>query len=85
MEELVADGLVRNIGVSNLGINGLRHVLDGCNIRPHVLEVEMHPHLAQPKLLRFCQDEGINVVAYSPLGKVTYHFASRVCFLGVPA
>ena len=35
-------------------------------------EVELHPYLAQPKLVAFCQEAGVHVVAYSPLGKVGY-------------
>ena len=43
MEELVREGLVRNIGVSNVGTAVLRDLLNYATIKPTVLQVEMHP------------------------------------------
>ena len=73
MEELVTAGLVRNIGVSNFGTSQLRDLLTYANIRPAVLQVEMHPFLTQDKLLRYCQQEAIAVTAFSPLGAQSYY------------
>jgi len=72
MEELVSDGLVQRIGLCNCSIALLREVLAGARIRPAVLQVELHPLLAQEKLLRFCRESGIAVTAYSPLGAPSY-------------
>jgi D-xylose reductase len=72
MEELVGAGLVRNIGVSNFGTSLLRDVLSYAKIPPAVLQVEMHPYLAQEKLVRFCHQEKIAVTAFSPLGAPSY-------------
>lgn len=72
MEELVAAGLVRNIGVSNFGVSLLRDLLSYATIRPAVLQVELHPFLAQEKLLRFCREERIGVTGFSPLGAGSY-------------
>ena len=72
MEALVKEGLVRNIGVSNLPTHGIRDVLNYAEIKPSVLQVEMHPYLVQEKLLRFCRTKGIAVTAYSNLGAGSY-------------
>ncbi len=72
MEELLSAGLVKNIGVSNFGVSLLRDLLTYAKIPPAVLQVEMHPYLAQEKLLRFCQEENITVTAFSPLGAPSY-------------
>jgi D-xylose reductase len=72
MEELVAAGLVRDIGVCNFGCSLLRDLLSYARIRPAVLQVEMHPFLTQEKLLRYCREEGIVVTAFSPLGALSY-------------
>lgn len=72
MEELVIAGLVRHIGVSNFGVSLLRDLLSYAAIRPAVLQVELHPFLAQEKLLRFCREEKISVTGYSPLGAGSY-------------
>ena len=72
MEELVAAGLVRNIGVCNFGCSLLRDLRSYASIRPAVLQVELHPLLAQEKLLRFCRELHIAVTAFSPLGRSRY-------------
>ena len=72
MEELVRDGLVRNIGVCNLGTSQLRDLLASAEIAPAVLQVETHPYLTQEKLLRFCNEAQIAYTAFSPLGALSY-------------
>jgi D-xylose reductase len=72
MEDLVSRGLVRDIGVCNFGCSLLRDILSYARVRPAVLQVELHPLLTQEKLLRFCQEEGIAVTAFSPLGAPSY-------------
>jgi len=72
MEELVDAGLVRRIGVCNYGISLLRELQAVARIQPAVLQVELHPRLAQEKLLRFCREAGIAVTAFSPLGAPSY-------------
>jgi len=51
MEELVAEGLVRNIGVCNIGTCMLRDVCNYAKVKPAVLQVELHPYNTQDKLL----------------------------------
>jgi len=68
MERLVAMGLVRHIGTSNMTIPKLRLLLRDARVKPAVNEMEMHPHLQQSELLRFVEENGIAPVAYCPLG-----------------
>jgi len=72
MEELVREGLVRNIGVSNVGTQKIRDVLSYAKIKPAVLQVEMHPYLVQAKLLRMARENGIQVTAFSSLASGSY-------------
>lgn len=72
MEELVKEGLVRNIGVCNVGTSMLRDILNYAHVKPTVLQVEMHPYLVQEKLLRFCRSRGLAVTAFSNLGAGSY-------------
>jgi D-xylose reductase len=72
MEELVKEGLVRNIGVCNVGTSLLRDVLNYATIKPAVLQIELHPYLTQEKLIRFCRTKGIAVTAFSNLGAGSY-------------
>jgi D-xylose reductase len=72
MEGLVGAGLVRHIGVSNMGTAMIRDLLTYAMIRPAVLQVELHPYLTQEKLLRFCREQRIAVTGFSPLGAPSY-------------
>ena len=72
MEELVDAGLVREIGVCNFVIALLRDLMNQARTMPAVLQVEMHPYLVQEKLTRFCQEAGIVLTAFSPLGAQSY-------------
>lgn len=73
MEELTKEGLARNIGVCNFGTSQIRDLLTYAHIRPAVLQVETHPRLTQPKLLRYCQQEKIAYTSFSPLGAESYY------------
>lgn len=72
MEKLVQKGLVKHIGISNFNCALIRDLLSDCSIRPSVLQVESHPYLVQPKLLRYCRQEKIAFTAFSPLGAPSY-------------
>lgn len=72
MEELVDDGLVKRIGVCNLGTAMLRDVRSRARIQPSVNQVEMHPYLSQERLLRYCREDDIQVTAFSPFGASSY-------------
>lgn len=68
MEQLVDSGLVRNIGISNFCPSRIEQLLKAAKIKPAVNQVELHPYLAQPALLEYCEKKGIHLTAYSPLG-----------------
>jgi D-xylose reductase len=72
MEELAKEGLTKNIGCSNIGTTMLRDVLNYAEVKPAVLQVEMHPYNTQDKLLRFCDSKGIAVTAFSSFGAGSY-------------
>jgi diketogulonate reductase-like aldo/keto reductase len=67
LEKLYKDGRVRAIGVSNFKIHHLEELLKDAEIKPMVNQVEYHPHLTQKDLLAFCEQEGIQLEAWSPL------------------
>jgi diketogulonate reductase-like aldo/keto reductase len=72
MEALVAQGLVKNIGVCNFSTQLLRQLLSTCRIRPSTLQIEMHPHNSQERLLRFAREAGMRVTAFSAFGASSY-------------
>jgi diketogulonate reductase-like aldo/keto reductase len=68
MEELVDDGLAKNIGLSNVQGSLLLDVLRYARIPPQVLQIELHPYLTQEPLVKLAQLHGISVTAYSSFG-----------------
>jgi len=72
MEQLVDEGLVKAIGLCNCNVQTLLDVFSYARIKPSVVQVELHPHLTQTKLVRFCQENAIVVTAFSPLGSGSY-------------
>ncbi len=68
MEKLVDEGLVKNIGTSNMSVPKLKLLLRDARIKPVLNEMELHPHFQQPELFEFCLKNNIQPVAYCPLG-----------------
>src|SRR3989449_6231985 len=69
METLLKKGRCRAIGVSNFTIRHLEELIGESHVIPSVNQVEFHPFLYQRELLKYCQNRGIQVEAYSPLAR----------------
>ena len=67
LEDALAAGKLRAIGVSNFLIDDLRNILDNCTVVPAVNQVLAHVGNVPFELARFCADNGIAVEAYSPI------------------
>lgn len=67
LEYLYREKKVRAIGVSNFQIHHLEDLMQDCEIKPMVNQVELHPKLTQRELLAFCQKHDIQVEAWRPL------------------
>ncbi|XP_047960261.1 non-functional NADPH-dependent codeinone reductase 2-like isoform X3 [Salvia hispanica] len=79
MEECHRIGLTRAIGVSNFSSKKLLEILATAKIPPAVNQVEVNPCWQQKKLIQFCKEKGILVVAYAPLGAFrTFYGTNRV-------
>lgn len=67
MEKLVEIGLVKSIGVSNFNSEQITRLLSIAKIKPVCNQVECNLNINQKKLIQFCKDLNIVVVAYCPL------------------
>ncbi|KAF8652280.1 hypothetical protein AX16_004469 [Volvariella volvacea WC 439] len=59
---------VRAIGVSNFTIAQLEGIINATGVVPIVNQIEAHPLLPQDELKAYCEQKGIHITAYSPLG-----------------
>lgn len=72
MEKLVEKGKTKSIGISNFNGALIQDLLRGCKIKPQFLQIEHHPYLVQPRLIKYAQDNDITVVAYSSFGPQSF-------------
>jgi len=68
LERLVDDGRCRAIGLSDITLGKVREIVAVARIKPAVVQVESHPYLPEWELLTFCQEHGIVLLAFAPLG-----------------
>jgi alcohol dehydrogenase (NADP+) len=68
MESLVDRGKCRAIGLSDIGLDELKPIYEAAKIKPSAVQVESHPYLPETELLKFCQEKGIVLLAFAPLG-----------------
>ncbi|XP_069679231.1 1,5-anhydro-D-fructose reductase-like isoform X1 [Periplaneta americana] len=69
MEKCVELGLVKSIGLSNFNSQQIDRVLEIATIKPVVNQVECHPYFNQSKLINFCKEREIAIMAYAPFGR----------------
>jgi diketogulonate reductase-like aldo/keto reductase len=71
LEQLLADGRVRAIGVSNFMPDHLERLLRVTTVVPAVNQIEVHPYFQQAALQRVHAAHGIATQAWSPIGGIT--------------
>ena len=68
MEKAYKEGKVKAIGLSNFNTRQIQEILDICEVKPAVLQTEVHPYSQEKALKSFLSDEGIVIQAWYPLG-----------------
>lgn len=69
MEEFYTEGKVRALGVSNFLPHHMDVLLKGADIRPMVNQLELHVGYMQEAAVQYSKAWGIQVQAWSPLGR----------------
>ena len=67
-EQLVREGLVKHIGISNMTLPKLEAVLPKLDIMPAACELEIHPCFQQEEQFAYLTERGIQPVGYMPMG-----------------
>lgn len=68
LEKAYKEGKLRAIGISNFPVEKIQEILDECEIVPAVMQVECHPYYPAEKVKPFCDEKGIRLQAWFPLG-----------------
>ena len=68
MEEAYKEGKIKSLGISNFAIKDVKNILDHCEIKPVINQIEWHVGKRDEALREYCHENGILIEAYSPLG-----------------
>jgi len=72
MEALKNDKVAHHIGICNYSSALIHDLMNYCETKPEILQIEAHPYLTQEKLIRLAKNYGMEVTAFSPLGSLSY-------------
>lgn len=73
LEQLLADGKVRAIGVSNFTVQDLANLAAETDVVPAVNQIELHPYSQEHELQERHKELGILTQAWSPIGGITFY------------
>ena len=62
-------GLIKTVGVSNFGINHLEAMKNSGRPLPQVNQIELHPWCTNEDVVKWCQNNNVVLVGYSPLAE----------------
>lgn len=68
LERAYREGKLKAIGISNFPVEKIQEVLDRCEVVPAVMQVECHPYYPAEQVKPFCDEKGIALQAWYPLG-----------------
>lgn len=68
MERTVKAGKVKSLGLSNFSLEKIKEIIQFCEIKPAVLQVEAHPYYPQDELKEYILSFGGRLMAWYPLG-----------------
>lgn len=69
LEEIYDSGRVRAIGLSNFLPHHIENILEHCKVKPMMNQLEVHPGYAQEVAVLYCQEQGIQMQGWSPIGR----------------
>ena len=68
MEKAYKEGKVRAIGLSNFNVEQIKEILSICEVRPAILQTEVHPYFQEKELKEYLAGQGMAIQAWYPLG-----------------
>ncbi len=68
LEKAYKEGKIKAIGISNFEGKYIEELLQKCEIKPQVIQVEAHPYFTQDELRKILNKEDIKLMSWYPLG-----------------
>ena len=68
MEKAYKEGKVRAIGLSNFTKAQIQEILALCEVKPAILQTEVHPYSQEKEMKEFLTSQGMVIQAWYPLG-----------------
>jgi diketogulonate reductase-like aldo/keto reductase len=68
MEKAYKEGKVRAIGLSNFNMEQIKEILSICEVKPTILQTEVHPYFQERELKKYLSGQGMAIQAWYPLG-----------------
>lgn len=68
MEKAYKEGEVKAIGLSNFNKEQIEEILSICEVKPAVLQTEVHPYYQENDMKEFLKEQGMFIQAWYPLG-----------------
>lgn len=68
LEKSYEQGKIRAIGISNFPVEKIQEILDQCDVVPAIMQVECHPYYPAEAVKSFCDEKGIRLQSWYPLG-----------------
>lgn len=69
MIKLKDEGYCRILGVANCNEHHIEDLISNSGVIPSINQIEVHPLFTQKGLVKYCQEKGIQVEAYTPLAR----------------
>ncbi len=85
LEKAYKAGKIRAIGFSNFQISNIQDLLDNCDVTPNIMQLECNPYYPAEHLKDFCEEKGIKMQSWYPLGHASKEMLSEPIFTELAA
>lgn len=68
LEKAYKEGKLKSIGISNFNEEEIQEILDKCEVKPALIQVESHPYFPRIELNKYLKKHNIVLQSWYPLG-----------------
>ena len=68
LEKAYKEGKLKSIGISNFNEEEIQEILDKCEVKPELIQVESHPYFPRIELNKYLKKHNIALQSWYPLG-----------------